>query len=235
MGRGNGRGEAGVRLAAGRHGCEPRTSNWSTAANRSRSGRRRDPARHHVLGQHSVRDVARGHRRRASEAVAGHFVNAAGPTFVTRHQRVPLTPSAQADVREPVSSGCIATPFNADGAACQGGAVGTPFFLTTDGTSPRGLFANAYEPDAPVTGAATGVGTSQATVAGTVNPRGAAVEGVVPVRHDAPPTVRARPLSGSGRQRRRRRSPQTGRAARRDNDPLPGGRGERLRHLHGRR
>ena len=70
---------------------------------------------------------------------------------------MPLTPTAQADVREPISSTCIATPFNADGAACQGGAVGTPFFLFTNGTSPRGLFADAYQPDTPVTGAASGV------------------------------------------------------------------------------
>ena len=53
--------------------------------------------------------------------------------------------------------------------------MGTPFFLFTNGTSPRGLFANAYQAEAPVTGAATSVGTSTATVNGTVNPRGASV------------------------------------------------------------
>ncbi len=106
----------------------------------------------------------------------GHFVNAANPTFVLDESDVPLTPTAQADVREPISSSCIATPFNADGASCQGGAVGTPFFLFTDGTNPRGLFADAYQPGTPVTGGASGVSTSAATVSGAVNPDGASVK-----------------------------------------------------------
>jgi hypothetical protein len=106
----------------------------------------------------------------------GHFVNPANPTFVLDESDVPLTPTAQADVREPISSSCIATPFNSDGAACQGGAVGTPFFLFTNGTSPRGLFANAYQPGPPVTGAASGVSSSSATVSATVNPEGASVK-----------------------------------------------------------
>jgi hypothetical protein len=76
-------------------------------------------------------------------------------------------------VREPISSGCTANPFNADGATCQGGALGTPFFLFTNGTSPLSLFADAYQPDAPVTGGASGVGQSTATVSGSVNPEGA--------------------------------------------------------------
>ncbi len=114
-----------------------------------------------------------------TKAFAGHFVNAANPTFVLDESDVPLTPTGtgagQADVREPISSTCIATPFNLDGQSCQGGAVGTPFFLFTNGTSPRGLFADAYQPDVPVTGGASGVSTSAATVSGTVNPEGAAV------------------------------------------------------------
>jgi hypothetical protein len=109
------------------------------------------------------------------KAFVGHFVNAANPTFVLDESNVPLTPTAQADVREPISSSCIATPFNNDGQACQGAAVGTPFFLFTNGTSPRGLFANAYQPDAPVTGAASGISTSAATLSGSVNPNGASV------------------------------------------------------------
>jgi hypothetical protein len=109
------------------------------------------------------------------KAFTGHFVNPASPTFVLDSNEVPLTPTAQADVREPISSSCIATPFNSDGAACQGGAIGTPFFLYTNGTSPRGLFANAYQAANPVTGAASAVGISTASVTGTVNPLGAAV------------------------------------------------------------
>jgi hypothetical protein len=113
----------------------------------------------------------------SSNAVAttGHFVNAANPTFVSDSSTIALTPTNQADVREPISSGCTANPFNANGAACQGAAIGTPLFLFTNGSSPspRSLFANAYQPDAPVTGAATGVGQSAATVSGSVNPEGA--------------------------------------------------------------
>jgi hypothetical protein len=110
-----------------------------------------------------------------TEAFVGHFVNAANPTFVLDEGDVPLTPTAQADVREPISSACIATPFNQDGQACQGGALGTPFFLFTDGTNPRALFADAYQPDTLLTGAASGVSTSAATLNASVNPHGAAV------------------------------------------------------------
>jgi hypothetical protein len=106
----------------------------------------------------------------------GHFVNAADPTFVLDESKVPLTPTAQADVREPISSACIATPFNSDGAACQGEAVGTPFFLFTKGTSPRTLLADAYQPGTPVTKAASGVGKTSATLKGSVNPKGASVK-----------------------------------------------------------
>jgi hypothetical protein len=108
-------------------------------------------------------------------AFVGHFVNAANPTFVLDESDVPLTPSVQADVREPISSTCIATPFNNDGQACQGAAVGTPFFLFTHGTSPRSLLADAYQPGTPVTDAASAVTTDSATVSGSVNPLGAAV------------------------------------------------------------
>jgi hypothetical protein len=104
------------------------------------------------------------------KAYTGHFVNAATPTFVLDESNVPITPTAQADVREPISSSCIATPFNADGTACQGAAVGTPFFLFTNGTGPLGLFADAYQPDTPVTGGATSIGISTAIVSGAVNP-----------------------------------------------------------------
>jgi hypothetical protein len=74
----------------------------------------------------------------------GHFVNAANPTFVLDQSNVPL--ASAADVREPISSGCIATPFNGNGGACQGGAVGTPFFLFTNGTAPRSLFCRPMSP-----------------------------------------------------------------------------------------
>ena len=109
----------------------------------------------------------------------GHFVNAANPTFVLDEGDVPLAPTIEADVREPISSSCTATPFNADGAACQGGAIGTPFFLFTNFAPPSeallSLFAGAYQPDTPVTGIASGVSASSAIVSATVNPEGASV------------------------------------------------------------
>jgi hypothetical protein len=104
----------------------------------------------------------------------GHFINASNPQFVLDASNVQLTPTAAADVREPISSACTANPFNSDGTACQGGAVGTPFFLFTNGTSPRGLFADAYRPAKPTTGAASAITSSSATVVGSVNPEGAA-------------------------------------------------------------
>jgi hypothetical protein len=114
-----------------------------------------------------------------TKGFVGHFVNPANPTFVLDESDVPLTPTGtgpgQADVREPISSGCTANPFNNDGQACQGNAVGTPFFLFTNGTDPRSLFAGAYQPDTPTTGGASSVTNSSATVAGSVNPRGASV------------------------------------------------------------
>ena len=110
-------------------------------------------------------------------ATVGHFVNAASPTFVVDTSGIPITPTGtaagQADVREPISSGCTANPFNGDGATCQGPAIGTPFFLFTDGTSPVSLFSDAYQSDAPATGTASGVGQSTATISGSVNPEGA--------------------------------------------------------------
>ena len=112
----------------------------------------------------------------ATKGFVGHFINATSPTFVLDESDIPLTPTAQADVREPISSSCTANPFNSDGAACQGGAIGTPFFLFTNGTGPRSLFAGAYEPGAVTTGSASSITASSATVQGSVNPQGAAVQ-----------------------------------------------------------
>jgi hypothetical protein len=103
----------------------------------------------------------------------GHFVNAASPTFVLDGDEVALTPTAQADVREPISSSCTPTPFDADGSACQGGSLGTPFFLFTGGTTPLSLFADAYQPDAPVTEGASAVGSSSATLHAIIDQHGA--------------------------------------------------------------
>jgi hypothetical protein len=81
-----------------------------------------------------------------------------------------------ADLRPPISSTCTANPTNADGGACQAGAVGTPFFLYADGIGPERLFAQAYAPSDIATGTSSGVTVSSATVAGSVNPGGARIK-----------------------------------------------------------
>ena len=126
-------------------------------------------------------------------------------------------------MREPISSTCIATPFNLDGQACQGGAIGTPFFLFTNGTSPLGLFADAYQPDVPVTGSASGISTSAATLSGTVNPEGAAVK----VHFDfGTTTAYGQSTPGADDRTPGTLRPPSTRAdgpVRGDHDPLPGG------------
>jgi hypothetical protein len=107
---------------------------------------------------------------------AGHFVNAASPMFVVDQSNIPLTPTAQADVREPISSGCTANPFNSDGTACQGAAIGTPLFLFTNRIAPRGLFAGGYRPDSLLSAPASNVGSTSATLNGSVDPRGASTK-----------------------------------------------------------
>jgi hypothetical protein len=75
--------------------------------------------------------------------------------------------------RAPISSTCTANPFNADGAACQGGAIGTPFFLfTADTPDSRKLFADAFAPSDVLTLAASDPTSSSATLHGLANPGG---------------------------------------------------------------
>jgi hypothetical protein len=109
------------------------------------------------------------------KAFVGHFVNATSPTFVLDNGPIAIARSAVADVRVPVSSGCTANPFNADGSSCQGGLLGTPFFLFTQGLTPRKLFADAYQAGTPATRAASGIGKTKATLHGAVNPEGTTV------------------------------------------------------------
>ena len=80
-------------------------------------------------------------------------------------------------LRAPVSSGCTANPTNADGASCQGGAIGTPFFLYTAGDDGgiHQLFAQAFAPTDVSTLAATEITETDATLNGSVNPAGAAI------------------------------------------------------------
>jgi hypothetical protein len=79
-------------------------------------------------------------------------------------------------LRAPISSGCTANPFNADGASCQGGAIGTPFMLFTAGDQgAQHLFAQAFAPSDVTTLPATDVSEAGATLEGSVNPGGAAI------------------------------------------------------------
>src|SRR5207244_8924737 len=80
-----------------------------------------------------------------------------------------IAASAFADVenpqRAPISSTCTANPFNADGAACQGRAIGTPFFLFTAGApGSKKLFAEAFAPSDVQTLAASDPTASSATL-----------------------------------------------------------------------
>ena len=88
-----------------------------------------------------------------------------------------IAASAFADLRNPqrapISSTCTANPFNADGTTCQGGAIGTPFFLFTAG-APGGkqLFAEAFAPSDVQTLAASDPTASSAILHGLANPGG---------------------------------------------------------------
>jgi hypothetical protein len=62
---------------------------------------------------------------------------------------------AEPDLRAPISSNCIATPFNADGSACQGGAAPQAFFLHLQAGAPKRLLANAIVPN-PAPGGGAG-------------------------------------------------------------------------------
>jgi hypothetical protein len=69
------------------------------------------------------------------------------------------------DLRAPISSGCTADPFSHDGAACQGNAIGTPFFTFTEGNpGAQKLFAQAYQPGEVVTGPVVGTDAAGVTV-----------------------------------------------------------------------
>ncbi len=110
-------------------------------------------------------------------AFLGHFEGpGTAPVFkLDTPGGIVRTAAGVVEQRVPLSSTCTANPFNADGAACQGSAVGTPFFLHTAAGDPQRLFSDAYLPAGVTTLAATGVGSSSATVNGSVNPAGAPV------------------------------------------------------------
>ncbi len=73
----------------------------------------------------------------------GHFNNPSNPTFHLNGTAgvARSAAGAQLEVAPPISSDCTANPFNGDGSACQGGALGKAFFLWNDGaTGARKIF-----------------------------------------------------------------------------------------------
>ena len=111
----------------------------------------------------------------------GHFEGGARAPVFTLDSPTGIPNSGfgvvESPLRAPISSGCTANPFNADGATCQGGAIGTPFLLFTAGDDDalHQLFAEALAPTDVSTLAATGVSETGATLHGSANPGGAAI------------------------------------------------------------
>jgi hypothetical protein len=68
---------------------------------------------------------------------------------------------AEPDLRAPISSNCMGTPFNADGDACQGGAAAQAFFLHLQAGTPKRLLANAIAPSGGSGGGAGAPGPGQ--------------------------------------------------------------------------
>src|SRR5262249_26591822 len=118
---------------------------------------------------------------RAQVTFVGHFEGgASAPVFkLDTPTGIPNSGFGvvETSLRAPISSGCTANPFNADGASCQGGAIGTPFFLYTAGDDGglHQLFAEAFAPSDVSTLAATDITETDATLNGSVNPGGAAI------------------------------------------------------------
>ena len=123
-------------------------------------------------------------------AFVGHFEGGASAPVFRLDTPAGVAGSAFADVanpqRAPISSTCTANPTNADGAICQGGAIGTPFFLFTAGASgSQKLFAQAFGPGDVQTLAADGRTSTGATLHGSANPGGASAR----VHFDFGPTT----------------------------------------------
>src|SRR5947207_348285 len=117
---------------------------------------------------------------KAQVTFVGHFEGGASAPVFKLDTPTGIPNSGFGDVenplRAPISSGCTANPTNADGASCQGGAVGTPFFLYTaadPGAQP--LFAQAFAPTDVSTLAATDISETGATLNGSANPGGAPI------------------------------------------------------------
>ena len=176
---------------------------------------RRVRARHHVLGQHPVHHLARdvgGEQRRVQRALRGR-----GTTFSTTRPagwpgRRRSGPAA------PISSSCTANPFTRRRRQLPGAAGGYAVLpahqrVAEGPARPRLLGRAAQTGDA-------GGDASSATVAGSVNPGGAAVNAHVEFGTTAR-TAAGRPTSVSARESPVAFGGRPDRAAGADGDPLP--------------
>lgn len=112
----------------------------------------------------------------------GHFQ--ADGTF-TRDDTGGTPGGAAIAFRSPLSSGCTANPFTADGSSCPSNALGTPFTLVTQAGTPQQLEAYVLGPTGVATLPATNT-SSGLTLNGRVNPAGMAVWVQFEYRADVP-------------------------------------------------
>jgi hypothetical protein len=117
---------------------------------------------------------------KAQVTFVGHFEGGASAPIFKLDTPTGIPSSGFGDVsnplRAPISSGCTANPTNADGASCQGGAIGTPFLLYAAGDQDtQQIFAQAFAPTDVSTLPATDVSATDATLNGSANPGGAAI------------------------------------------------------------
>ena len=223
LGRDGGRAQAGVRVAVRRQGPTPHFQLVNGGNPISTGGN--DSTRPDITfsGNTPVRDVARGDVGTGTKAFVGHFVNAANPMFVLDESDVPLTPTAQADVREPISSGAPQRRSTTTGRRARAERSGRRSSCSPTARARAGLFADAYQPDAPITGAAGGVDHSPRR-SRTVESGGCRGQRVLPVRHDDCLRSEHRGPDARPGQCRDAVHRAAHRPTRRDHDPLPGGR-----------
>ena len=121
---------------------------------------------------------------------SGHFEGGATAPCSSSTRRAGWRRTCVEDVRSPISSGCTANPFTADGVNCPGGAAGTPFLLQTltDGK----LLGQGYQAVSATTGAASAITDATAHVDSRWT---AAARPSTPTSSSArpPPTACARP------------------------------------------
>ena len=166
----------------------------------------------------------------------GHLSNATNPVFVLDASNVALTPTAQADVREPISSAARRTRSTPTGRRARAGRSERRSSCTRTGPAPRRLFAKSYQPG----DAYDGRGDARSPRPRRRWPDRSTRAGR---RRTSRSSSGRRPPTAVRRRRRRRLannqvdafSANSERTARRDDDPLSGGGAVRLRDPRGRR